>query len=190
MFTGIIKHVGEVTQQTPTTLKISSKIVANLSRAESIAVNGVCLTTVKKNLDSFTVDLMPETLERTNLGNLKTDDLVNLELPLTLESLLSGHILTGHVDGTARLESIIKKGNSRIFRFSVPRSLSRYIAEKGSIALNGISLTVIEAGKNYFTVGIIPYTWSQTNLHTLKIGDYVNLETDILAKYLGRILQK
>lgn len=103
---------------------------------------------------------------------------------------MSGHILTGHVDGTAPLKSIIKKGNSKILKFSVPRSLSKYVTEKGSIAINGVSLTVIESGKNYFTVGIIPYTYSQTNLHALKKGDFVNLETDIFAKYLRRLVKK
>lgn len=191
MFTGIIKHLGVVKRQTSRQLTISYKTFSSdLAKAESIAVNGVCLTITKVNPNSnFTVDIMPETLEKTTLGNLKYGDLVNLELPVTVESFLSGHLLAGHVDGLARLESITKAGNSHILEFSVPRNLCRFIAQKGSIAINGISLTVIEAEKNSFSVGIVPYTWKQTNLHNLKRGSYVNIETDILAKYLGKLLE-
>ena len=154
----------------------------------SVSVNGVCLTILKKpSKNSFAVEVMPETLNKTMLGNLKTDNLVNLELPLTPADFISGHIVQGHVDGVAKLDSITRQGISHILKFSIPRKLSKYMVAKGSVAVNGISLTIIEIGKNYFTVGIIPYTWTNTMLHTVKKNDFVNIEVDILAKYVERL---
>lgn len=192
MFTGIIKHLGVVRRQSPNHLTISCKTsIPGLTKAESIAVNGVCLTITKiDRMGVFTVDIMPETLEKTTLASLKMQSLVNLELPVTTKTFFSGHIVAGHVDGVAKLEGVLKKGNSINLKFSVPEKLSKYIVNKGSIAINGISLTVIAAGKKYFTAGIVPYTWDNTMLNTLKTGDRVNIETDILAKYLERLLRK
>lgn len=130
---------------------------------------------------------MPETAKRTMLGRLKIGDLVNLELPVSLTQLLSGHLVHGHVDGVGTIKKIQKEGNSRLLTITISRDLNKYIVEKGSIAVNGISLTVINVGLD-FTVGIIPYTWQHTMLKQTKLGDSVNIEVDILAKYLEKIL--
>lgn len=140
--------------------------------------------------ENISVDVMEETMKKTTLGTLKPHDLVNLELPVTVQSLFSGHIVQGHIDGTAKLADIIKKKNSHTLKFLIPSPLSKYIVPKGSIAVNGIALTVIEAGKGFFTVGIIPFTWYHTMLHKVKIGDLVNLEVDVLAKYVEKILRQ
>lgn len=192
MFTGIITHTGKIQDISATklTVEVSFEFASKLTTGASVAINGVCLTVISHNNSYFKVDFMPETKARTNIKYLKSLDLVNLELPATQDTFFSGHIVQGHVDGVVRLEDVIKKGNSRIIKFSLPNTLSKYIVEKGSIALNGISLTVIEIGKNHFTVGIIPYTWDKTMLHTLNIGDFVNIEVDILAKYLERLVKK
>jgi len=192
MFTGIITHLGKLRRVKQSNYTISSdrSLLAKLRKGESIAVNGICLTVAHKYKDSFSVDCMPETKLKTNVKYLKAGDLVNLELPATANSFLSGHIVQGHVDGTGRLEIIKKQDNSHILKFSIPEKLSKYIVNKGSIAVNGISLTVIETGKDFFTVGIVPYTWRHTTLHTIKLGDYVNIEVDILAKYVEKLLKK
>ncbi len=193
MFTGIITHVGTVFSKTETglVLKADKDLLKRLEKGTSVAVDGICLTVVApRRKNSFEVEVMPETAKKTNLHYLRPGDLVNLELPATANSLLSGHIVQGHIDGTAKLRSILREGNSRILKFFIPSFLSRYIVEKGSVAVNGISLTVMEAKKNYFTVGIIPHTWANTMLHTIKAGDVVNVEVDILAKYVEKLLKK
>ena len=192
MFTGIITHTGKIIGKTGTglTIEAGKDLVANLVKGASVAVDGICLTDIDNAQTTFSVDVMPETVERTNLKYLKSGDLVNLELPATASSLMSGHIVQGHIDGTARLETSVCAGNSRVLKFSFSESLSKYVVEKGSIALNGISLTVIEAARNYFTVGIIPHTWEKTMLHALAVGDRVNIEVDVLAKYIEKLLNK
>lgn len=190
MFTGIITNLGKVIYKSKNklTIKTDRTFTNELSTGASIAVNGACLTvTSKPSFDSFSVEIMPETLKRTMLGKLKVDDLVNLELSVSANTLLSGHIVQGHVDGIGKVEGIKKEGNSKLFTIKIPSQLSKYIVEKGSIALNGISLTTIEVGKDYFTVGIIPYTWKHTMLSKLQPGNLVNIETDILAKYLEKL---
>lgn len=191
MFTGIITNLGKIVDKSNNQLKIKtdSDLIKKLNTSDSISINGICLTVVDIGKDNFKVDTMSETRQKTNLQNVKTTSLVNLELPLTPNSFLAGHIIQGHVDGVAKLTSVVKKENSHILKFSIPRALSKYIVKKGSIALNGISLTVIEAGSDYFTVGIIPYTWKNTMLHTVKLGSLVNIEVDILAKYLEKLLR-
>lgn len=191
MFTGIISHLGKVINKSESklTIKADRTLTNELSTGASISVNGICLTVVHKAKDEVSIDYMPETNDKTNIKYLKTSDLVNLELPATANSLLSGHIVFGHVDAVAKLVEINKRGNSCILRFSIAEKLSKYIAEKGSIAVNGISLTVIETQENFFTVGIIPHTWNETMLHTIKLGDYVNIEVDILAKYLEKLIK-
>lgn len=191
MFTGIIKYLGVVEKKEGFffTFKSSPALLKQLHQGVSLAINGVCLTVLKKYQDNFAVEVMPETLNRTMLGSLEKDDYVNLELPATLNTFLSGHITLGHIDGTARLTGIIEKGNSRILKFKIDASLQKYIASKGSIAINGISLTVIESKKSFFTVGVIPYTWDNTMLHQLKTGDPVNIEADIIARYVERMLR-
>ncbi|OGG20721.1 riboflavin synthase subunit alpha [Candidatus Gottesmanbacteria bacterium RIFCSPHIGHO2_02_FULL_40_13] len=191
MFTGIISHLGKLTKaENPVfTFSAPKTFCASLKKGTSIAVNGTCLTvTSKPRSNAFSVEIIPETLKRTMPGKLKVDDLVNLELPVTANTLLSGHIVQGHVDGTGKVEEIKKEGNSRLFTIKIPSRLSKYIVEKGSIAVNGVSLTVIDIGDNFFTVGIIPHTWDKTMLYTIKSGDYVNIEVDILAKYLEKLI--
>ncbi len=191
MFTGIITNLGKVFKATDCKLliKTDKELINKLFNGASIAVDGICLTVVNESNDEFRVDFMPETEARTNIKNLQVGDLVNLELPTTPNSFLSGHIIQGHIDGIEKLISIKKLGNSYLLKFELSKSLFKYIVEKGTITVNGISLTVIEAGKKYFTVGIIPYTWDRTMLHTMKIGEFVNIEVDILAKYVEKLLK-
>jgi riboflavin synthase len=191
MFTGIISHTGKFVRRANQffVFEASESICKKLTSGISIAVNGVCLTVSKPPLKTaFSVALMPETIKMTMLGNLQKNDLVNLELPVTPESFLAGHIVQGHVDGTGIIDDIALDGNSRILKISVSPEVGKYIVEKGSIAVSGISLTVIKAGKTYFTVGIIPYTWEHTVFAQIKIGDMVNIETDILAKYIEKLI--
>lgn len=192
MFTGIVTNLGEISKREKNSLsvKTNKKLLGKLSKGLSIAIDGICLTITSKSKDQFSVDFIPETEARTNLKYLKRGSLVNLELPATPETFFSGHLVQGHIDAVAKLENITKDGNSYILKLIIHPSLSRYIVTKGSIAVNGISLTVIKSEKNYFTVGIIPYTWKNTMLHTIKIGDFVNVEVDILAKYLERLFEK
>jgi len=192
MFTGIITNLGTVYQKTATGLiiKTGKDFLVKLKKGDSVAVDGICLTVVACGKHSFETDVMPETVSKTNIQYLKQGDLVNLEMPATANSFLSGHLVQGHVDGVGRLQSIVKENNSYILKFSLPPALSKYVVEKGSVAVNGISLTVIKITKNYFTVGIIPHTWEETMLRTIKVGDVVNLETDIIAKYLEKLLKK
>lgn len=192
MFTGIISHVGTIKEKNATGLaiSISPDLSAVLSKSGSIAVNGVCLTIIDHAHDFFSVDLMPETWQKTALGNLTIGDLTNLELPMSASGRFEGHIVQGHVDGTGTITSIKEDGNSKVITFRTDPSLSRFMIEKGSVAVNGISLTIISAGKDFFTVGIIPYTWSHTMLHAVKPGSLVNIEVDILAKYLQKFIAK
>lgn len=189
MFTGIITNLGKLQskQGAVFTFAASPPVCRKISTGTSIAVNGACLTAVRKTRQTFTVEIMPETLRRTGLGKLQTGDLVNLELPATAKTFLSGHIVQGHVDGAGTIKKIVSRGNSRILSISIPKALAKYLADKGSIAVNGISLTIISAKPNYFKVGIIPYTWEHTMLHQIKIGGQVNIEVDLLAKYLEKL---
>lgn len=191
MFTGIITNLGKISAIEGKKLKIETykQLPGRIMIGDSISVNGICLTVTETNKKTFAVEFMPETENRTNLKYLKVGNLVNLELPVTPTSFLSGHILQGHVDSLGRLESIKIEGNSRILKFSFPNNFFKYLVEKGSIAVNGISLTVIQTGRNFFTCGIIPHTWENTMLKNLKKGDFVNLEADILAKYLERLVE-
>ncbi len=191
MFTGIITHTGKFVSKKGEifSFRTEEAICKKLVLGSSIAVNGVCLTVCKKPLKTlFSVTVMPETIKKTMLGSLKKNELVNLELPMTPESFFAGHIVQGHIDGTGVVTDIALEGNSRLLKITVLPEVSKYIVEKGSIALNGISLTVIKAGKAYFTVGIIPHTWTNTMLQKIKIGDMVNIETDIIAKYIEKLI--
>ena len=189
MFTGIISHLGKVKsfQNSQLSVRVVRSLIKQVKNGDSVAVNGVCLTVIDKRADLFQVEVMPETLKRTALGGLKSGDIVNLELAMKAADRFAGHIVQGHIDGVATVKSIKQKGNSRLFTFEVPKQLGRYIVEKGSIAVNGISLTVIDASNKTFTVGIIPYTWRHTMLSSAKVGDRVNIEVDILAKYLEKL---
>jgi len=192
MFTGIINNLGKIAEisETKLTVATDADFVDELDAGASVAIDGICLTVVDRDKNSFAVDVMPETVNRTNLKYLKKNDPVNLEMPAMPESFLAGHIVLGHVDAIARLESMADDGNSRTLNFSIPETLSKYIVEKGSIAINGVSLTVIEAGDDHFTVGIIPHTWAATMFHTFKTGDFANIEVDVLAKYVERLSKK
>lgn len=190
MFTGIISHLGKVKKFENKTLTFSAGrfFCKKIKKGISVAVNGVCLTVVVRSKNTFSVDVMSETLNRTVLGDLKKGDLVNLELPLLASGRFEGHIVQGHVDGKAEVVNITKEGNSYLFKFRVDKSLSCYIVAKGSIAVNGISLTVIESRGDFFTVGIIPYTWKKTTFKNLRVGNKVNIEVDIMAKYLEKLM--
>lgn len=191
MFTGIITHLGIISKKSDTeiVIKTDSDILKKLSKGTSIAVNGICLTVISKNKDSFNINFIPETSDKTNIQYLKPGTEVNLEIPATAETLLSGHIVQGHIDSMGKITAIKKKGNSLIFTFSFPKSLNKYLVEKGSISVNGISLTVFSVIDGQFSVGIIPHTWEHTMLHAAKVGDYVNLEVDTLAKYMEKLIQ-
>ena len=192
MFTGIIKNLGKISEITGEKLVIETDadFVDELDDGASVAINGICLTVISREKNYFAVDVMPETMSRTNLKYLRSGDPVNLEMPAMPNSFLAGHIVQGHIDGIAKLQSIANDGNSRVLDFSVPENLAKYIVEKGSIAVNGVSLTVIGSDKDSFTVGIITRTWDQTMFHTLKIGDFANIETDILAKYIEKLIKR
>ena len=187
MFTGIISHLGKVKniKGNEFSFSVGASFLKIIKKGSSVAVNGVCLTVVgRSSQDSFKIEVMPETLNRTVLGDLKKGDLVNLELSLSASGRFEGHIVQGHVDGKATAVNIDKEGNSFIFKFRVDKSLTSYLVNKGSVCINGISLTVIEAKNDFFSVGIIPYTWNHTMIKNLKVGDKVNIEVDILAKYI------
>src|SRR3989344_17417 len=192
MFTGIIEQQGIVQKKTAGRLHVraGSAFVKQLSRGASVAVNGACLTVSDIPAKTvFAADVMPETLRRTTLGSLKRGSPVNLELPLKAGGRFGGHIVQGHIDGTAKILDIQKEKNSRIITFEIPEGLSRYVVEKGSIIVNGVALSVIKSDGKTCTVGIIPHTWKQTTFRCLSKGDLINIETDILAKYVVRRLQ-
>jgi riboflavin synthase len=189
MFTGIIEELGKV-EAAGAGLSIGcSQVLSDLTVGASIAVNGVCLTAVEIRPDGFWADLAPETLERSNLGDLTPGDRVNLERPLTLQTRLSGHIVQGHVDGTGVIESLRELGDGNWeLLVRVPRELDRLLVYKGSIAIDGISLTVASVQDGLVKVAIIPHTYEATNIAGRKPGERVNIECDILAKHVAQLL--
>lgn len=193
MFTGIIEDLGTVTalHKNLDNLEISiqSKFTAELKIDQSVSHNGVCLTVVEKNKDSYIVTAIKETLEKTNLGKLKVNAIVNLERGLKLGDRLDGHIVQGHVDQTAVCTSITNQKGSWIYSFQYDKILGNVTIEKGSITVNGVSLTVINSKEDSFSVAIIPYTYENTNFQLLEIGDTVNLEFDVIGKYVSRLQQ-
>jgi riboflavin synthase len=168
----------------------ATKVTEDLKLGDSIAVNGTCLTAVSFDRTEFSVDLSPETMRRTSLGQLSVGGPVNLERALLASDRMGGHIVQGHVDGTGRVMSTKRDRDSTIFRIRVPKRLNRYIVEKGFVAVDGISLTVVKRGASSFTVAVIPYTLENTNLSAVSVGDRVNLEADILAKYVESLLDR
>jgi riboflavin synthase len=190
LFTGIIEELGKV-EAAGTRLSIGcSRVLADLAMGASVAVNGVCLTAVDIRPDGFSADLAPETLERSNLGDLKPGDGVNLERPMTLQARLSGHIVQGHVDATAILETLRELGDENWeLTVRVPRDLDRFLVYKGSICIDGISLTIASVEDGQVRVAIIPHTYEATNLSGRKPGDRVNIECDALAKHVDKLLQ-
>jgi len=195
MFTGIIEEVGRVDtlsrRGTSGVLEVSAiKVLEGMHLGDSIAVNGVCLTVRRQSSRRFQVELSQETLNRSSLGSLKDGSLVNLERPLLATSRLGGHFVQGHVDAVGKVLAIRTDGDFAVWRFLVPDSIERYVVEKGSIAVDGISLTVASLTSEAFDVALIPHTLENTNLRTLRIGDAVNLECDVLAKYLESMLKQ
>ena len=194
MFTGIIEEMGIVESmdihEAGARLVVRSPIAARLSRGGSIAVNGVCLTALHPDSRSFSADLAPETLRASNLGDLRALSMVNLELPVTPQTLLSGHIVQGHVDGTGELLSMEPLGNENWWlRVRIPEELDRYVVYKGSLAIDGISLTVAAIEDRVASVTIIPHTYANTTLGSHKVGDRLNLECDVLAKYVEKLVK-
>ena len=191
MFTGIVEEVGQVAQLDDHRLSVrSSEVLVDTKLGDSIAVNGACLTVVSFDEVEFSVDLAPETIRRTSLGNVNAEDWVNLERPLAVSDRLGGHIVQGHVDGTGRITSIRPEGDCIIIRITSPKRLMPYIVEKGFMAVDGISLTVVKRGASSFTVSVIPYTTENTNLKGKMAGDRVNLEVDIVAKYVESLMAR
>ncbi|MGP3634509.1 riboflavin synthase [Streptomyces sp. 24-1644] len=193
MFTGIVEELGEVTAveelDDASRFRLRGPVVTEGAKhGDSIAVNGVCLTVVDLGEHEFTADVMAETLNRSSLGALAVGSRVNLERPMALGGRLGGHIVQGHVDGTGRIVDREVSENWEIVRISLPRDLTRYVVEKGSITVDGVSLTVVEAGPDYFTISLIPTTLALTTLGLKQAGDPVNLEVDVIAKYVERLL--
>ncbi|EYT78597.1 riboflavin synthase subunit alpha [Streptomyces sp. Tu 6176] len=193
MFTGIVEELGEVTAVEDlgdaARFRLRGPVVTEGARhGDSIAVNGVCLTVVEHDGEEFTADVMAETLERSSLGVLTAGSRVNLERPTAVGARLGGHIVQGHVDGTGAILERTPSEHWEIVKISLPAPLARYVVEKGSITVDGISLTVVEAGAEHFTVSLIPTTLALTTLGIKQPGDPVNLEVDVVAKYVERLL--
>jgi riboflavin synthase len=193
MFTGLVEHVGKIVSLEGSAdgarIRVNAgPLAASLAKSGSIAVNGCCLTAVEISGNSFSADLSGETLRRTSLGEMKPGTRVNLERPLTAEKELGGHFVQGHVDGVGRVARLESEGANWWLGVRVPAELARYVAMKGSIALDGISLTVAGWHDEVAETAIIPYTYENTNLSSLHVGDAVNVECDVLAKYVERLL--
>ncbi len=195
MFTGLIEDLGKVAalhrKRGAAILTVETKLaLRSMPLGASIAVNGACLTLVKRRKNAFTVDVSPETLARTNLAELAVGSLVNLEQPMRLQERLGGHLVTGHVDGVARVTSIQQQGEFTIFNYRLPVRLGGLLVAKGSVAVDGISLTVNDCRRDGFSVAIIPFTLRHTNLQARRVGDKVNIENDLIGKYVHSFLAK
>lgn len=194
MFSGIVETTSPITSVSTArgqrTFSIRKPRGWKLSEGESVSVEGVCSTVQKTTNNHFQVTYMPETLRKTTLGTLQPKNEVNLERSLTLSSLIGGHLMQGHVDTTAKIRSIADEGEAKIYTFEVPAEFSRYIAPKGSIAISGVSLTVVNPRRNTFQVSLLAYTLKHTTLGRKRKGQRVNIEVDMLAKYIERLLQK
>jgi riboflavin synthase len=189
MFTGIVEEMGVVRQTRPGTLVIGASLVlGDLKLGDSVSVDGACLTVVERTDRTFTVNVEPETLRRTTLGERSVGSRVNLERALPINGRLGGHIVEGHVDATGRLAELRPDGDGLIARFEAPANVLRYVVTKGFIAINGVSLTVVDVGDEWFTVALIPFTRENVNLLDGGAGAKVNLEVDILAKYVERLV--
>ena len=190
MFTGIIEEVGKVSSTPAGSLVIAaSEVMSGIKDGGSIAVNGVCLTVTSFTANSFSVDVMPETLKRTNLGLLSAGDMVNLERPVALGGQMGGHLVQGHVDDTGRVASVVREGEATLIKFEASPEVMRFVVEKGFIAVDGISLTIASKEANSFWVSVVDYTRQHSTLGSKQVGDLVNLEVDIIAKYVEQFSQ-
>jgi len=193
MFTGIVEEVGEIVEITKErgnlNVQVAAAMTSELKIDQSVAHNGVCLTVVAIDDGSYQVTAIQETLEKTNLGDLSVGDSVNLERGMKLGARLDGHIVQGHIDQTAECVAIIEENGSRVFTFKYDATLGNITIEKGSITINGVSLTVVNSEIDHFSVAIIPYTYNNTTFKDLKKGDTVNLEFDVIGKYVKRLTQ-
>jgi riboflavin synthase len=193
MFTGIIEAFGTVEkvekEQGNLHLSLASPLAAELKIDQSLAHNGVCLTVVAKTATSYTVTAIQETLNKTNLGALVVGSKVNLERAMRMDARLDGHLVQGHVDVVGQCTEVKETAGSWLFSFSYPDTVDFVTIEKGSITVNGVSLTVVNSGKNTFSVAIIPYTYEHTNFHQLEVGSSVNLEFDLIGKYIAKLQQ-
>ena len=188
MFTGIVQEVGSIASVPAGSLVIAaSQVLKGMQSGGSIAVNGVCLTVTDFDSQSFSVDVMPETLRQTNLGRLRTGDRVNLERPLALGGEVGGHLVQGHVDDTGRIASATNEGEAVLMRFEAPPEVMRFIVPRGFIAVDGVSLTVTDRDVGSFWVSIVDYTRQNTVLGSRKVGDMVNLEVDVIAEYVEQL---
>jgi len=194
MFTGIIESVGEIISIDQNKKNIDMEILSTISSElrvdESISHNGVCLTVTESNSQSHKVTLVDETLKKSNFSNIKIGSHLNLERSVKANGRLDGHIVQGHVDDVAECTKIVDQSNSWLYTFKISDDFSNYIIEKGSICVNGVSLTCFDIKKDQFTVAIIPHTYKFTNFNLINIGDFVNIEFDILGKYINKILKK
>ena len=193
MFTGLIEELGRVRSREPFAggerIKIAAKLItSDISNGDSIAVNGVCLTALDVTKESFAADVSPETLDKTTLGNLGEGSPVNLERAVTPATRLGGHIVQGHVDGRGTFLSATREGGFWTVRVGFALEFARYLVYKGSVTVEGISLTVASLANDHFEIAVIPKTWEMTNISSLKPGDPVNLEADVIAKYVERML--
>ena len=191
MFTGIIEEVGAVSRRSGADLTIMAKVVLEgVQEGDSIAINGACLTVVSFAPESFVVQMSPETLERTTLGGLRPGDAVNLERAMAYGGRVGGHFVQGHVDGVGRVHSVQNQGEFSLWRFQAPNEVARYLVPKGSVAIDGISLTVIEPAGDTFGVAIIPATIEKTTLSSKRAGDSVNMEADMLGKHIFHYMKQ
>lgn len=193
MFTGIIEEVGTVRtirrHTAGVTLEIAARRVLEGTReGDSIATDGVCLTAARLGADGFSADVMHETLNRSTLGALRAGDRVNLERAMVLGGRLGGHLVAGHVDARGRIAALREDGTARWMTIAAPQTVLRYVVEKGSVTIDGVSLTVAAVDRSTFAVSLIPHTQSQTTLHAKRVGDEVNLEADMLVKYVEKLM--
>ena len=187
MFTGIVEEIGKVVSTAGSLTIAAESVLEGMQLGDSMAVNGVCLTVTAFDDKSFSVDVMPETLDKTNLGLLHPGDAVNLERPLAANGRLGGHLVQGHIDDKGRVSSASRSGEALLLSFDIPPKLMPYIVEKGFIAVDGVSLTVVSRDDSSFQVSIVGYTREHTTLGNRGVGDVVNLEVDIMAKYVEQL---
>ena len=194
MFTGIVEHIGRIAEidgdEAIHRLWIDCGPIDSLGKGDSISVSGVCLTAVDIDGKQIRVDVVDETLKRTNLGSLANGDPVNLERAMRADGRFDGHVVQGHVDGVGTLTEVFEEGGARRLRVSIPDAIGRSIVEKGSVAVDGVSLTVVDVDSDHFEVVIIPHTIEVTTLGLRNVGDTVNLEADVIAKYVERLLME